>query len=199
MGNREVSYPDILPQEQPPTYLSPLCNARVKIDVNVYNDTTRNDINSWKLIQASSAHLTNIFETVSNPVINILTVPEIKIQKRHYWLIFKLPRRHVGRIQCNDLAFFLYHDPWKNARKTFCIRIGQVIRRSGIKCCLSKWRHRIKRQSKTRIILLANNIVAIIHLFQYNKYPISTFLLEPLAKKVCSVSFVSQYNRWTKV
>ena len=48
------------------------------------------------------------------------------------------------------------------------------------------------------MILLANNIVAITHLFefnqyQYNKYQLSTFLLEPLAKKVCSVSFVSQY------
>ena len=32
-----------------------------------------------------------------------------------------------------------------------------------------------------------------IHSFEYNKYPISTFLLEPSAKKVYSVSFVSQY------
>ena len=32
---------------------------------------------------------------------------------------------------------------------------------------------------------------AVIHLFEYNKYPISTFLLEPLAKKVCkSVAFL---------
>ena len=37
------------------------------------------------------------------------------------------------------------------------------------------------------VILLANNIVAIILLFKHNKYQISTFLLEPLAKKVCSV------------
>ena len=59
-----------------------------------------------KVIQASSAHLTNIFETVNHPVINILMVPESKIQKRHYWLIFKLPRRHIGKIQCNDLMFF---------------------------------------------------------------------------------------------
>ena len=42
---------------------------------------------------------------------------------------------------------FLYHDSWKNAWKIFCIRIGHVIRRSGIKCCLSKWGHRIKLQS----------------------------------------------------
>ena len=68
-----------------------------------------------------------------------------------------------------------------------------MIRRSGFKCCLSKRRHRIKRQSLTPIILLTNNIVAIIDLFEYKKYTISTFLLEPLAKKVCSVSFVSQY------
>ena len=79
MGDREVNYPDILPQEQPPTHLSLSCNSRVKIDVNVYN-TTRNDINLWKVIQASSAHLTNIFEMVNHPVINILMVPESKIQ-----------------------------------------------------------------------------------------------------------------------
>ena len=46
MGNREVNDSDILPQEQPPTHLSLSCNSRVKIDVNVYNTTTRNDINS---------------------------------------------------------------------------------------------------------------------------------------------------------
>ena len=96
-------------------------------------------------------------------------------------------------------SVFLYHDSWKNAWKTFCIRIGHMIRRSGIKCCLSKWRHRIKRQSKTAIILLANNIVAIIDLFEYNKYSISAFLLEPLTKKVCSVSFVSQYMLWVLI
>ena len=101
MDDREVNYPDILPQDQPPTLLSLPCNSRVKIDVNVYNNTARNDINSWKLIQASSGHLTNIFEMV-----NILMVPESKIRKRHYWLIFKLPWRHVGKIQCNGLVFF---------------------------------------------------------------------------------------------
>ena len=67
MGNREVNYPDILPQEQPPTHLSLSCNSRVKIDVNVYNKTTRNDINSWKVIQASSAHITNIFWEGKSP------------------------------------------------------------------------------------------------------------------------------------
>ena len=104
MGNREVNYPDILPQEQPPTHLSLSCNSRAKIDANVYNNTT-------KVIQASFAHLTNIFEMINHPVINILMVPESKIKKRHYWLIFKLPRRHVGNIQCNDLVFFFfYHD-----------------------------------------------------------------------------------------
>ena len=72
MGNREFNYPDILPHEQPPTHLSLSCNSRVKIDINVYNNTTRNDIDSWKVIQASSAHLTNIFEMVNHPVINIL-------------------------------------------------------------------------------------------------------------------------------
>ena len=49
MGNREVYYsvyPDILPQEQLLTHVSLSCNSRVKTDVNVYNYTTRNDINS---------------------------------------------------------------------------------------------------------------------------------------------------------
>ena len=50
------------------------------MDVNVYNNTTRNGINSWKVIQTSSAHLTNIFEMVNDPVFNILMVPESKIQ-----------------------------------------------------------------------------------------------------------------------
>ena len=147
MSNREVNYSDILPQEQPHTHLSLSCNSRVKIDVNVDNNTTRNDINSCKVFQASYAHLTIIFEMVNHSVINILMVPESKIRKRHYWLIFKLPWRHVGNIQCNGLVLFFYHDSWTNAWKTFCTRIGHVIRRSGIKCCLSKWRHRIKRQS----------------------------------------------------
>ena len=98
MGNREVNYPDILPQEQPPTQLTLSCNSRVQIDVNVYNNTTRNDINSRKVIQASSAHLTNIFEMVNHQTINILMVPESKFRKRRYRLIFKLPWRHVGEI-----------------------------------------------------------------------------------------------------
>ena len=45
MGNTEVNDPDILPQEQPPTHLSLWCNSCVKIDVNVYNNTTKNDFN----------------------------------------------------------------------------------------------------------------------------------------------------------
>ena len=81
MGNREVNYSEILPQEQPPTHLS--CNARVKIDVNVHNNTKRNDINSWKVIQASSAHLTNIFEMVNHSVINTFMVPKSKIFLMH--------------------------------------------------------------------------------------------------------------------
>ena len=67
MGNREVNYPDILPQEQLPTHLSLSCNSRVKIDVTVNNNNTRNDINSWKVIQASSAHLTNYFWDGKSP------------------------------------------------------------------------------------------------------------------------------------
>ena len=80
MGNREANYPDILAQEQPPTHLSLSCNSRVKIDVNVYNNTISNDINSWKVIQPSFAHLTNIFEMVNHPVININMVPENKFE-----------------------------------------------------------------------------------------------------------------------
>ena len=90
MGNRETNYPDIVPQEQLPIHLSLSCNSRVKIDVNVYNNTTRNDINSRKLIQASSAHLTNNFEMINHLVINILMVHDSKIRKRHYWLNFRL-------------------------------------------------------------------------------------------------------------
>ena len=67
MGNKEVNYPDILPQEQPPTHLSLSCYPRVKIDVNVYNNTTRNDVNSWKVTKASSVHLTNIFRDGKSP------------------------------------------------------------------------------------------------------------------------------------
>ena len=90
-GNKEVNYPDILPQEHPPTYLFLSCNSRAKINVNFYDNTTRNDSNSTKVIQASYSHLTNIFEMVNHKVINILMVPECKIRKRHYCLIFKLP------------------------------------------------------------------------------------------------------------
>ena len=136
--------------------------------------------NSWNVIQASSAHLTNIlavpiivaiyckyqclfhssvfskhkllfylflFEMVNYPVINILIVPECKIRKRHYWLIFKLPWRHCWHNSVQWFSVFLYHDSWKNAWKTFCVRIGHVVRCSGIKCWLITWRHRIKRQS----------------------------------------------------
>ena len=41
-----------------------------------------------------------------------------------------------------------------------------------------------KESVKNTIILPANNFVAILHLFEYSKYQISTLLLEPLAKKV---------------
>ena len=257
IGNREVNCPDILPQELPHTHLSLSCNSRVKIDVNVYNNTTRNDLNSRKLIQASSAHLTHIFEMVGHLLIKIRMVPESKIRKRHHWLIFKLPWRPVGKIQCSGLVFFfiitheIMHErhfvsesitwldvvalnviEWRHRIKhqsqttiillannivaiihlfkynnyqisTFLleplakIRIDHVIRRSDIKCCLSEWRHRIKHQSQTTIILLASNTVAIIHLFKYNKYPISTFLLEPLQRKtVAFLLSVSIFDCW---
>ena len=108
MGNRDVNYPEILPQEQPPTRLFLSCNSRVKIDVNVYNNTTRKAINSWKVIQASSAHLTHIFEMVNHPVLNILMLHESKIRIRRvfFFLIFQLPWRYVGEIQCNGVVFF---------------------------------------------------------------------------------------------
>ena len=38
-------------------------------------------LNSRKVLKASSAHLTNIFEMVNHPVINILMVTENKIRK----------------------------------------------------------------------------------------------------------------------
>ena len=41
--------------------------------------------------------------------------------------------------------------------------------------------------------MVANNTVALNQLFECNKYQISMFLIELLAKKACSVSFVSQY------
>ena len=107
MGNREVYYPDILPQEQPPTRLSLSCNSRVKI---VYNNTTRNDINSWKLIQASSAHLTNIFEMVNHPVINILMVPESKIQKTSLLANFQIAAETRWQNLVQRFSVFLYHD-----------------------------------------------------------------------------------------
>ena len=43
MGNREVNYLDILPQEQPSKHLSLTCNALVKIDVKVYDNARKND------------------------------------------------------------------------------------------------------------------------------------------------------------
>ena len=145
MGNREVNYPDILPQEQPPTHLS--CNSRVKNDVNVYNKTTRNKTNSWKsdssLFCTCHKHLWDgkspsdqypygTWEQTSKTLLlaNFQIAAKIRWQSSVQWF-----------------SVFLYHDSWKTAWKTFCIRIGHVIRRSGIKCCLSKWRHRIKRQS----------------------------------------------------
>ena len=52
MGKREVNYPDIL-RKNSRTHIC-LCNSPVKIDLKVYNNTTRNDINH-EMIQASSA------------------------------------------------------------------------------------------------------------------------------------------------
>ena len=63
IGNNDKNYLGILPQKQLPKHFSLPRNSRVKIDFNVYNNTTTNGINSWKVIQVSSAHVTNIFET----------------------------------------------------------------------------------------------------------------------------------------
>ena len=41
--------------------------------------------------------------------------------------------------------------------------------------------------------MVANNTVALNHLFEYNKYQSSMFLIEMIAKEVCSFSFGSQY------
>ena len=87
MGNRDVNYPDILPQDQPPTHLFLSCNSR---DVNVYNNTTRNDINSLKVIQASSANLTHILEMVNHPVLNILMVPDSKFENVIFFANFHI-------------------------------------------------------------------------------------------------------------
>ena len=81
MGNREVNYPDISPQGEPPTFVLTLTSTTTPQGMTIINNVR----------QASSAHLTNIFEMVNHPVINILMVPESKIRNRHYWLIFKLP------------------------------------------------------------------------------------------------------------
>ena len=90
-------------------------------------------------------------------------------------------------------SVFLYHDWLKKAWNTVCIKMVMRWDVMALNDVLCKWRHRTKRQSKSTKILLANNFIAIIHLFEYKKYQFYTFLLEPLAKKVCSVSFVSQH------
>ena len=86
IGNREVNYPDILQKEQPPYYLSPSCNARVKATL-----TSKPTPQGTKIIHENGFKLTSIFEIINHRVINILMIHESKIRKRHYWLIFKLP------------------------------------------------------------------------------------------------------------
>ena len=144
MSNREVNYPDILPQEQPSTHLSLSCNSRVKIDVNVYNNITRKEIISWRVIKASSAHITKIFEMVNRPSDQYPYGTWEQTSKTSFLAYFQIAVKTRWQ---NSVHRFSVFDSWKNAWKAFCIRIGHVIRRSGIKCCLSKWRHRIKLQS----------------------------------------------------
>ena len=147
MGNRDVNYPDILPQEQPPTHLFLSCNSRVKIDVNIYNNTTRNDINSWKwvklLLHITHTHLWD----GKSPSAQYPYDTWEQNSKTSFFAYFQIAVKTWRRNSVQWLSIFLYHDLWKNAWKTFCIRIGHVIRPSGFKCCLSKWRHRIKCQS----------------------------------------------------
>ena len=90
MGNREVNYPDILPQEQPPTHLSLSCNSHVKTDVNSYNNTTRNNINSRKVIQAHK----HLWDGKSPSDQYILMVPESKILKCHLMANFQIKIRN---------------------------------------------------------------------------------------------------------
>ena len=71
MGNREVNYPDILPQEQPLNMC--LCHAIYVSNLTLTSTTTPQGMTLInEVIRASSAHLTNMFEIVNHPVINIL-------------------------------------------------------------------------------------------------------------------------------
>ena len=117
MGNREVNYPDILPQERPPTHLSLSCNSHVEIDVNVYNNTTRNDINSWKVIQTSSAPLTNIFEMINHPVINIHNGTWEQNSKTSLLANFQIAVKTRWQNSVQWFSVFLYHDSWKKCMK----------------------------------------------------------------------------------
>ena len=138
MGNSEVNYPDILPQEQPPTHLSLSCNSRVKMDVSVYKNTRRNGVNSWKVIKASSAHLTNIIEMVNHPIGQHPYGTWEQNSKTSLLANFQIAVKTRWQNSVQWFSAFRYHDSWKNACKTFSIRIDHVIRRSGIKFCLSK-------------------------------------------------------------
>ena len=105
IGNKEVNYPDILPQEQPPKHLSLSCNSCFKIAVNIHNNITRNGIYSWKVIQASSARDKHLWDgkTPSDQYPHSTWEQSLITS---YCLIFKLPWRHVRNLKHNHLVFF---------------------------------------------------------------------------------------------
>ena len=109
MGNKETNYPDILPLKQPPKQLSLSCNSRVKIGVNVYNNTTTNDIISWKVIQGFSDYVTNIWDskTPSDQYPHGTRVQNSKTLLLAYFQItVKTRREHSAQ----RFSVFHYHD-----------------------------------------------------------------------------------------
>ena len=146
MGNRKVNYPDILPQEKPPTHLSLSCNSHVKIDVNVYKNHKERHLfmkSDSNFFCSSHRHLWD----GKSPSDQYPYGTWEQNSKTSLLAYFQIAVKTRWQNSVQWFSVFLYHDSWKNALKTFCIRIGHVVRRSGIKCCLRKWRHRIKCQS----------------------------------------------------
>ena len=102
--NKEVNYPDILPQERLPEHWSLSCNSPVNIDVIVCNSTTRNEFmeSDSSFFGTSDKHFWDTLRSMS------LWCLKAIFRKRHYWLIFKVPWtcwRQAGKLQCNDLVF----------------------------------------------------------------------------------------------
>ena len=144
--NIEINYPDILPQEKQAKHLSLPCNGRIKIDVNVYNNTIKNDNNSWQCNNAYSVHITPLLRWHITQWSTSLWYLRAKFENV---IIGQFSNCRADTLQ--SFGVFLYHDSFMNTFKTICIRIGHVIRRSGIKYCICKWRHRTNRQPKTTL------------------------------------------------